>query len=522
MICLDGKVICKGFALGTAYVFRKNTAKHTKEHKPLSVTDELKRLELAVLKAKEELSLCIAESDSNTAKEIFEIHRMMLEDEDILSYLQDAVKNSGIAAQEAVKKAECYFSELFKSTQDDYMIARIDDIRDVCGRLSSFLQPEVLPKKLQKPAVLVADELLPGDLVEIGKENIIGIVTSSGTLYSHASILIREMGIPALICENIDEIKTGMEVLLDGECGTAYFEPDAKTIENFKNNKDFAAQKNKPLFFDKLPCKLYVNIGNAGELNGDLVNKCDGVGLFRTEYMYLGKAQLPDEEEQFKIYKEILEKANGKSVTVRTFDIGSDKSVETLPLKKEENPALGLRGLRVYSLYPEAFKSQVRALLRAAVYGNLRIMYPMVTSSAEISEIKKIVSNTAQELKQQGILYKIPPQGAMIETPAAALLSDEIAKTVDFFSVGTNDLTQYTLAIDRQSGELEPLDANGYKAVISLIKIATDNAHNNGIEIGICGELASVPEFTKKWIELGMDYLSVSPFAVNEFVLQKD
>ncbi|MCQ2440882.1 MAG: phosphoenolpyruvate--protein phosphotransferase [Clostridia bacterium] len=513
MICLHGKVVCGGIVSGTAYVFHRKTAEYEVEQKATCVPEELNRLEIAVSAVKEELTLCIEQSENDTAKDIFEIHRMMLEDEDFLNFLKDAVEN-GATVHKAVSQTEQHFSKLFKDTQDEYMMARVDDIRDVCGRLKAFLSEGELSVESQGAVVLVTDELLPGDLMKFGKENLTGIIISSGTVYSHTSILIKEMGVPALICGNVDEIKTGMTVLLNGDMGTAYFEPDDKTVEDFRRTEQLAGKKREKSPFHKFQGALYVNIGNARDVSDTLFNKCDGIGLFRTEYMYFGRSDLPDEEEQFSVYREILQKANGKIVTVRTFDIGSDKSVETLPLGKEENPSLGFRGLRVYSLYPEAFKIQLRALLRAAVYGNLRIMYPMVTSSGEIAEIRQILLQAAQELAQQDIPYKLPPQGAMIETPAAALLSDEIAKTVDFFSVGTNDLTQYTYAFDRHDGRLDSFCDQSYKAVISLIKTATENAHKNGIEIGICGELASLPELTEKWTQLGIDYLSISPSAL--------
>lgn len=511
MISLNGKTVCGGMVSGEAFVFSRKTECKAAESVSVCVTDELQRMELAVSAVRDKLVECAEQAENDTAKEIFEIHRMMLEDEDILDSLYNAVKEDGTTAEAAVSQTEQYFSQLFTDTQDDYMIARIDDIRDVCGRLTTFLTAGDLSDKPQKPVVLVADELLPSDLAEIGKENIKGIVMGSGTVFSHTSILIKEMGIPALICENAVEVQTGMPVLLNADGGTVYFEPDSETEESFKRAEMLAAEKKADSPFRKFSGNIYVNIGNPSEVTEELFEKCDGIGLFRTEYLYLGRTDLPDEEEQFLIYSDILKKADGKSVTVRTFDIGSDKSVETLPLKNEENPALGFRGLRVYSLYPEIFKTQLKALLRAAVYGNLRIMYPMITSCEEIYDIKNMISQAANELKQQGIPYKLPPQGAMIETPSAALLSDEIAKTVDFFSVGTNDLTQYTFALDRQDGRLDVFCDRSYKAVMSLINIAAQNAHKNGIEIGICGELASQPEFIENWLETGIDYLSISP-----------
>lgn len=505
MICLQGKTVCGGIALGTAYVFCRNTQYRT-NNKSVNVTEELNRIELAVTAVKEELIRCAEQAENDTAKEIFEIHRMMLEDDDVLDFLRNAIQNDNLTAEMAVAETENYFSKMFCDTNDEYIFARIDDIRDICGRLTVYLSGENLFDTPQGSVVLVADELLPGDLMRFKTENLKGIVMSKGSVYSHVAILIKEMGIPALICENIDEIKTGMSVLLNADSSAFYVEPDNKTIEYTKQ----LVNKKKTFLFDNFPCKFYVNVGNPQEVSRELLQKCDGIGLFRTEYIYFDRTDLPCEEEQFEIYKEILEKADGKNVTIRTFDIGSDKVVKSLPLEREENPALSFRGLRVYLLYPDVFKTQLKALLRAAVYGNLRIMYPMVTSHREIYEIKKIVEQIAQELSEQGIPYKMPLQGAMIETPAAALLSCKIAETVDFLSVGTNDLTQYTLAIDRQNGQLDAFNDEKYEAVLTLIKIVAENAHKNGIEIGICGELASQPELTQKWIDMNMDYLSVS------------
>lgn len=510
MICLHGKTVCGGVVSGEVYVLPRKAGENAEPGFPVSPAEEWRRLELAVSAVKDELAVCIQEADTATLKEIFEVHRMMLEDEDILSSLRDAVQN-GAAAQQAVAKTEREFSQLLRDTGDEYMIARADDIRDLCQRLTSFLSAGSGCAKPQNPVVLVADELLPGDLIGIGKEKIIGIVMGSGTVFSHVSILIKEMGIPALICEKNDAVKTGMSVLLNADDGTVFFAPDDKTLRDRTPAKQLAAEKKEPSPFCGFSGKRYINIGNPSEMTGSLPEQCDGIGLMRTEYLYLGRADLPGEEEQVSIYRSILEKANGKSVTVRTFDVGSDKSVASLPLKKEENPALGLRGLRVYSLYPEVFRTQLKALLRAAVFGNLRIMYPMVTSRREIDEIRQALSCAAKELEAHGIPYRIPPQGAMIETPAAALLSDEIAGAVDFFSVGTNDLTQYTLALDRQDGRLDRFFDPSHQAILTLIAIAAENAHKNGIEIGICGELASDPALLPQWIALGLDCLSLSP-----------
>ena len=515
MICLHGKTVCGGAVSGTAYVFRRKTEYGAKE-KTVCAAEEAQRLEAAVSAAREELSLCAERAESDTARELLNVHRMMLEDEDVLDFLRNAVRNDGTTAEMAVTQTQRHFSKLFSDTGDSYLIARIDDIRDVCGKLLSFLSPQETTVMPQGPIVLVTDELLPGDLMQLDRNALRGIVMGSGTVFSHTSILIKELGIPALICEAVDAVKTGMSVWLNASEGTVCFGADGESAEDAFFTRQSAAVNRKASPFRGLPCGLYVNIGDPREVDDALMEKCSGIGLLRTEYMYLGRASLPDEEEQFSVYRDILRKANGKSVTVRTFDLGSDKAVEALPLEKEENPALGFRGLRVYSVYPEAFKTQLRALLRAAVYGDLRIMIPMVTSGEEIDEMGRTLALAAQELAAQGIPYRIPPQGAMIETPAAALLSSEIAGKVDFLSVGTNDLTQYTLAIDRQNGRLERFGDPGHRAVLSLIRTAAENAHRNGIEIGICGELASQPELIGKWLELGIDYLSVSPFAFSD------
>lgn len=515
MVCLHGKTVCGGTVSGTAHVFRRKTEYGTK-NKTVCVSEESQRLEAAFSAVREKLAMCAEQAESDTARDILDVHRMMLEDEDVLDFLRNAVRNDGTTAEMAVSQTQQHFSKLFSDTEDSYLIARIDDIRDVCGELMSFLSQKAPPEQPREPVILVADELLPSDLMQLDRKNLKGIVMGSGTLYSHASILIREMGIPATICEAIDKLETGMSVLLNASDGTVCFAAVDESPEEEILALYAAAEKKKASPFVNLPCGIYVNIGDPRELSDALMEKCNGIGLFRTEYMYLGKTCLPDEEEQFSVYKDVLQRAKGKVVTVRTFDIGSDKGVEALPLEEEENPALGFRGLRVYSLYPEVFKTQLRALLRAAAHGNLRIMYPMVTSGEEIDEIGQMLAQAAQELEGQGIPYRIPQQGAMIETPAAALLSSEIAEKVDFLSVGTNDLTQYTLAIDRQNGRLERFSDSSHRAILSLIKTATENAHRNGIEIGICGELASQPELIGKWLEFGIDHLSVSPFIVND------
>ena len=508
---LQGKTVFGGVVSGTAYVFNKRTEQKI-NNQPLPVAQEKERLDCAVSDVKKEIKNSIEFADNKTVKDVLEIHLMMLEDDDILDFLHNAVNNEGTSAEKAVKETEQYFTQMFLDTHDEYMIARTDDIRDVCSRLTAHLSSERFSDKPDSPVVLVAEELLASDLIGIDRKNLIGIITGSGSLNSHISILIREMGIPAVICKNANEITNDISLLLDADNGVLFIEPDDEIIKNYSGKMN----KNSSLFVrENLPCKLYMNVGNPKELNEKMLESCDGIGLFRTEYLYFGRKDLPGEEEQFEVYKNILKKANGKPVVIRTFDLGSDKLSEAIPLKKEENPALGVRGLRVYSVYPDAFKTQLRALLRAAAYGDLRIMYPMVTSCREIEQIKNAVSLAATELSESGTEYSVPKQGAMIETPAAALLSDKIAKTVDFLSIGTNDLIQYTTAVDRQNGALDDFFDPECEAVISLIKMTAENAHKNGIEVGICGEMASMPEFIDKWKETGVDYISVSNVQTN-------
>lgn len=508
MISFHGKTVCGGAAAGSAYVFNRDR-KPEAGHKAEDTAEELKRLEVAVCNAKEQLIGFAEESENETAKDIFEIHLMMLEDDDVLDSLRSAVTDDNLTAEKAVARTEEYFSQLFYNTQDECMMARIDDIRDVCGRLLSFLSEDTLSEKPQGSFVIVANELLPSDLMRLKCDDLIGIVTASGSVYSHVSILIKEMAIPAVICDDVKNIKTGMRVLLNADSGDVIFEPDVRAEDDFQSV--IMEVKKKVGLFENLPFGVYVNIGDPKEVSKELMAKCDGIGLFRTEYMYFGRPELPGEEEQFYVYKDILEKADGKPVTIRTFDIGSDKSVEALPLKNEENPALGFRGIRVYSVYPDVFKTQIKALLRAAVYGNLRVMYPMVNSCGDVEEINRIAAQAEKELAEKNIPYRIPIRGAMIETPAAALSADKLAVNVDFFSIGTNDLVQYTYAVDRQDGRIARFVDPDYDALFTLITAVSEAARKKGIETGICGELASDTDLLKKWSEAGIDYISVSP-----------
>lgn len=508
MIRLHGKTVCAGICSGTAFVL-KRAEQQAGESREVCVPEELIRLTDAVAEVRNELASCATNAENDTAREIFELHCMMLEDEDILSSLNDSVTIDGLTAENAVIKTEQTFTEMLRATGDEYMMVRADDVRDVLGRLKAALSNAEAASAPDEPFILIADELMPGELMRLKNENLSGIILKRGTTYSHVSILIREMGIPAVICAKADEIKNGMSVLLDGS-GTVLMDFDEEEKERYIRECSPGTRKGKP----KPPCEIYVNLGAAKDADKALFENCDGVGLFRTEFLYMNRNDPPGEEEQFEIYKNLLIAAGEKPVTIRTFDIGSDKQSPAIALSSECNPALGCRGLRVYSLYPQVFETQLRALLRAAVFGNLKIMIPMVNSCNEISSIRKRIDEAADSLSKQGAEYRVPPLGAMIETPAAVMMSGELAACVDFFSVGTNDLTQYTYAVDRQSPSGTE---NDFTAVVRLVSIAAENAHKAGIKIGICGELASEPELTEEWLKMKIDYLSVAPSLLKNF-----
>ena len=504
-----GIAVSDGAAAGDVYVYTRSDV--SVGHKAASdPAEESARLKDALRQADTELARLGAQAEDAgdaEAAAVFEIHRMMLEDEDVLASLEDAIA-AGASAEEAVARTEESFTALFSATGDDYMQARADDVRDICGRLIGLLTASAVPEIPDGTFILVADEILPSDLTRFGRERLQAVVTRRGSRTAHAAILLRTMKIPAVTGVDIDGVRTGSYAAVDATSGTVCFDAGENAAAQMLAHAE--ATRKSPLQREGQPFKLYLNIGSDRDIDAPTWEKCDGIGLFRTEYLYLGRPDLPTEEEQLRAYTAVLEAAHGKPVTVRTFDIGADKRPAALPLEHEENPALGCRGLRVYAVYPAVLRTQLRALLRAAVHGEMRIMYPMVTSRAEIEALKEQVAAVAEELEREGIPYRLPPQGAMIETPAAALLSEELAQAVDFFSVGTNDLTQYTLALDRQSAALDAYADPGHTAILRLIKVAADNAHKAGIPICVCGELAADPDLTEKWRELGIDALSVS------------
>ena len=447
----------------------------------------------------------------------------MLQDEDYLDAINNMIKTAQVNGEYAVAVTGDHFSEMFARMDDDYMKARAADIKDISNRLVRNLQGErEVDFGAIEPSIIIAEDLSPSETVQMDKNKILAFVTVHGSTNSHTAILARMMNIPALIGVplNPEEIKTGMQAVVDGFNGEVIFEPTAELRE--KTMQRIAEEKEKFQLLQTLKGKesvtldgrkvhLYANIGSVDDLGYVLENDAEGIGLFRSEFLYLGRNDFPTEEEQFQAYKQVLQVMAGKKVIIRTLDIGADKQVDYFHLKKEENPAMGYRAIRICLKQPEIFKTQLRALLRASVFGNLSIMYPMIIGTEEVTKIYEIVHEVQRDLEKAQIPYHIPEQGIMIETPAAVMISDELAEMVDFFSIGTNDLTQYTLAIDRQNEELNDFYTPHHKAILKMIQMVADHAHKHGKWVGICGELGADPELTKDFVRMGIDELSVAP-----------
>ena len=460
-----------------------------------------------------------------TNAQIFEIHMMMLEDEDYNESIENIIDTQHVNAEYAVAVTADNFAEMFSSMDDAYMQARAADIKDISNRIISNLSGEESNKiNSDDKMIICSDDLVPSETVSLDKEKVLAFVTASGSSNSHTAILARNMNIPAVIGVGnkfLDEIKDGMEAIVDGFTGEIYINPDEKTkLEMLKKQK--ADEKKKKLLLslkgkenvtlDGRKVNIYANIGSVNNIGTVLLNDAGGIGLFRSEFLYLENSDFPSEEQQFNAYKRVLESMAGKKVIIRTLDIGADKQASYFNLKKEENPALGYRAIRICLTKPEIFRVQLRALFRVSVYGNLGIMFPMITSVGEVEKILDICEEVKSELKSDGIEYSENIElGVMIETPAAAVISDRLAPMVDFFSIGTNDLIQYTLACDRQNPDIEEFCDPHHEAVLRLIKMSADNAHKHNTWIGICGELAADTSLTETFLRMGIDELSVSP-----------
>ena len=524
MQCFQGKSVYKGIAMGPIVVLKKNDYQ-VKRTRIEDTEAEVKRVDEALKASQEQLQKlydkAVREVGEASAA-IFEVHQMMLEDEDYLEAIQNMIRTEQVNAEYAVAVTGDNFAEMFASMDDDYMKARSADIKDISERLVRNLsgQGDVDLSSIE-PSIIVADDLSPSETVQMDKDKILAFVTVHGSTNSHTAILARMMNIPALIGVKMDleALQSGVTAVVDGFQGMVTFDPDEETKAQTETKIQEEAEKLKLLqelkgkeniTLDGRKINIYANIGSVGDIGYVMENDAGGIGLFRSEFLYLGRNDFPTEEEQFQAYKQAVQMMAGKKVIIRTLDIGADKQVDYFNLGNEDNPAMGYRAIRICLRQPEIFKTQLRALLRAAVYGNLSIMYPMITSTEEVKKIYEIVAEVEEELKAQEIQYKIPEQGIMIETPAAAIISDKLAEMVDFFSIGTNDLTQYTLAIDRQNEKLDEFYNPHHEAILRMIQMVVDNAHKCGKWAGICGELGADATLTEQFVRMGLDELSVA------------
>lgn len=521
----QGKSVYKGIVMGPVAVLKKNDyqVKRARIEDPEA---EVKRVKEAVEVSKKQLGTlydkAVREVGEASAA-IFEVHQMMLEDEDYLESMENMIRTELVNAEYAAAATGDNFAEMFAAMDDEYMKARSADVKDISERLVRNLSGEGdNDLSSMEPSIIVADDLSPSETVQMDKEKILAFVTVHGSTNSHTAILARMMNIPALIGVPMDlnGLKTGMMAVVDGFSGQVIFEPEEDVQKETEKRMQEEAEKQKLLEElkgkenvtpDGRKINIYANIGSVGDLGYVMENDAGGIGLFRSEFLYLGRNDFPTEEEQFQAYKQAVQTMAGKKVIIRTLDIGADKQVDYFNLGKEENPALGYRAIRICLKQPEIFKAQLRALFRAAVYGNLSVMYPMITSTEEVEKIYAIVAEVEEELKAQEVQYKIPEQGIMIETPAAVMISDRLAEMVDFFSIGTNDLTQYTLAIDRQNEQLDDFYNPHHEAVLRMIRMVVENAHKCGKWAGICGELGADLILTEQFVRMGVDELSVAP-----------
>lgn len=520
-----GKSAFGGIAIGRISIYQKG--EQTVKRQRIEDTEkEVARFHDARKHAISQLQLLYDKAirevgETNAA--IFEIHQMMLEDLDYIYSVESIIQNQSLNAEYAVAVTSDNFSHMFADMDDAYMKERAADVKDVSERIISILSGKSSNTvSSDEPVIIVANDLAPSETVQLNKEKVLAFVTVHGSTNSHTAILAKTMNIPALVGTNItlDESLNGTLAIVDGFKGEIYLDPDKDFLDEMQKKLDAELEKRRLLqtlkgkenvTLDGQKILVYANIGNSKDLASVLQNDAGGIGLFRSEFLYLEKDNYPTEEEQFNVYRAVAETMAGKRVIIRTLDIGADKQADYFNLEHEENPAMGLRAIRICLTKPEIFKVQLRALFRASMYGKIAIMYPMITSLWEVRRIKEIVEEVKQELTEQNIPFADVEQGIMIETPAAVMISDILAKEVDFFSIGTNDLTQYTIAIDRQNTQLDEFYNPHHKAVLRMIKMTVNNAHKNNIWVGICGELGSDLDLTETFLAMNIDELSVSP-----------
>ena len=521
----QGKSVFGGVAIGRIHVFSKGQ-QQVKRIKVQDTEAEKKRYREAVQTAITELQGLYDKAlkevgEANAA--IFEMHQMMLEDEDFTESVENIIDSQSVNAEYAVASTGDNFAQMFASMDDEYMRGRAADVKDISERLVSVLNGASRQQMdADEPVIVMAVDLAPSETVQMDKDKVLSFVTTQGSVNSHTAILARTMSIPALIGVDmpLDAELEGKFAIVDGDNGTVYIDPSEDVLAQMQEKKEQAEEKKQLLqqlkgketiTKDGKKIKLYANIGNSKDLAMVLQNDAEGIGLFRSEFLYLEKEDYPTENEQFMVYKMVAETMAGKQVIIRTLDIGADKQCDYFNMDPEDNPALGYRAIRICLTRPEVFKTQLRALYRASAFGNISIMYPMITSVWEVKQIKKIVEEVKEELRSQNIEFGEVAQGIMIETPAAVMISRELAKEVDFFSIGTNDLPQYTLAIDRQNPKLDDFYDAHHPAVLEMIRMVAQNAHAEGIWAGICGELGADLELTEQFVQMGIDELSVSP-----------
>ena len=524
----NGKSVFGGIAIGKISVYQKKE-QQVKRVKIEDPDQEMARYEKAKAEGIRQLQGLYDKAlrevgEANAA--IFEVHQMMMEDDGYNESVENIIRSQGVNAEYAVATTGDNYAQMFSAMDDDYMRERAADVRDISERLLTILNGEDTSSvDADEPKIIVAEDLAPSETVQLDKDKVLSFVTVKGSLNSHTAILARTMAIPALVntSMSLEGEMDGRLGIVDGANGTFYVDPDEATLEEMKKRQEEDLSRKQLLLtlkgkenvtLDGQKVMLYANIGNIKDLATVIQNDAGGIGLFRSEFIYLEKEDFPTEEEQFQIYRQVAQTMAGKRVIIRTLDIGADKQCDYFHMEHEENPALGCRAIRICLTRPEIFKTQLRALFRASAFGKIAIMYPMITSVQEVRRIKEIVEEVKAELTSQGVEFGEPEQGIMIETPAAAIISDDLAKEVDFFSIGTNDLSQYTMAIDRQNPKLDLFFDPHHPAVLRMISMVVENAHKAGIWTGICGELGADQSLTKEFLAMGVDELSVSPGSI--------
>lgn len=525
MITLQGKGVFGGIAIGEIAFFKRDSGvvQRKKVEDPQA---EIQRFENAKAKAIEELGELYDKAVSEVGESnamLFQTHQFMLEDLDYVEAIENMIQTQSVNAEYAVSVTGDNFSQMFASMDDDYMRERAADVKDISARVVKILTGAGESGLVtDKPVILASDDLAPSETVQLNKDMVLSFVTQGGSTNSHTAILAKTMNIPAIIGigDALDEKYEGKEAIVDGANGCLIIEPDEETMKEYQAKKqEYLAQQEllqqfrgkETVSLDGQKVKLYANIGNASDIGAVIKNDAAGIGLFRSEFLYLENDNFPTEEEQFKVYKYVAETMGQKQVIIRTLDIGADKQIDYFNLPHEENPAMGYRAIRICLDRREVFKTQLRALYRASYYGTIAIMFPMIISVTEVQTIKKIIEEVKKELDEEKIPYKDVELGIMIETPAAVMMSEELAQEVDFFSVGTNDLTQYTLAIDRQNPKLDNIYDSHHPAILKMLKMIVDNGHKGGCWVGICGELGADTTLTETFLSMGYDELSVSP-----------